>query len=328
MKTKGQFGLLELMCWMGAGGALWGAAARELGIVGGGIILALVVVLAVLVRRNQGNDSRLVYAVVCGVILALVALVLPSLVTASGQGQATIVGVAVAALVALLTGLFLASMSIVVDGAGECIGVRPDRQPLAECLPWWKSAAVRRARMQKLWLFPVLLALGCCVAGLYGAAHNQISYTVSSEYFTEFKFQRFGIPEEWPQRVGASVVGWQASWWMGLVIGVPILSLALLLPNAKAYWRGSLIAFGVAAATALVAGLLALAAGSLLIDEADLWLGWYPVGVTDRRAFALARTMHNFSYIGGGVGIFAAAIYLGLTRWRLSKQESSLATKD
>ena len=41
--------------------------------------------------------------------------------------------------------------------------------------------------MLKASLTPLLLAIACLLAGLYGVLHNQISYTVSYEYFTEFK---------------------------------------------------------------------------------------------------------------------------------------------
>ena len=49
--------------------------------------------------------------------------------------------------------------------------------------------------MEKILLFPLLLAAGCIISGLYGAFHNQISYTVSPDYFHAFKFDQFGIPE-------------------------------------------------------------------------------------------------------------------------------------
>ena len=61
--------------------------------------------------------------------------------------------------------------------------------------------------MAKLALFPVLLAAACIVAGVYGALHNQISYSVSPEYFFAFKFHQFGIPEHLQNRIGASIVG-------------------------------------------------------------------------------------------------------------------------
>jgi len=112
--------------------------------------------------------------------------------------------------------------------------------------------------VEKLTLFPILLFAGCLIAGLYGALHNQISYTVSPEYFTAFKFHQFSIPEDLRGRIGAAIVGWRASWWMGLFIGVPVLIVGLILPGWKTYVSRCFLAFAVVAVTALVVGLVAL----------------------------------------------------------------------
>ena len=171
--------------------------------------------------------------------------------------------------------------------------------------------------MAKLILFPVLLAAACLVAGVYGMVHNQISYTVSPEYFFAFKFQQFAIPAELRGRIGAAIVGWHASWWMGLVIGVPVLLTGLIQPTWKTYLTQGLAAIAVVALTALLFGLGALAVGFITISPESLPDFWYPAAVADRVAFARAGTMHNFSYLGGGVGIVTGCVYLILVRLRL-----------
>ena len=171
--------------------------------------------------------------------------------------------------------------------------------------------------MKKLTLFPLLLVTACLVAGLYGALHNQISYTVSRDYFYAFKFDQFDIPESERGRIGASIVGWYASWWMGLIIGIPVLLVGLILPGWKTYLTKCLIAFAVVAGTALVVGLAALVYASLTISGASLPDYWYPEGVVDKVAFARAGTMHNFSYLGGCIGIITGSLYLIVERLRL-----------
>ncbi len=143
--------------------------------------------------------------------------------------------------------------------------------------------------MGKIILFPLLLLAGCLVAGLYGALHNQISYTVSPDYFHALKFHQFGIPSSLQGRMGAALVGFLASWWMGLFIGVPVLIVGLILPGWKAYGSRCLVAFAVVAGTALVVGLAALIHARLTITEATLPWDSYPDGVVDRVAFARAR---------------------------------------
>src|SRR5947209_7401592 len=112
--------------------------------------------------------------------------------------------------------------------------------------------------MEKVLLFPVSLCAACLIAGLYGALHDQISFTVSPDYYYHFKFHRFRIPENLQGRIGAGIVGWYATWWMGLIVGVPILLVGLVLPDWRAYVRHTLIAFTVAAGTAFAVGFGAL----------------------------------------------------------------------
>jgi len=174
--------------------------------------------------------------------------------------------------------------------------------------------------MAKVALFPVLLVAACLTAGLYGAVHNQISYTVSPDYFHAFKFHQFGIPKDLQGRIGAAIVGWHASWWMGLFIGVPVLLFGMILPGWKLYLNRCLVAFVVVTGTTLLVGLAALAVACLTISEASLPEYWYPAGVADKVAFARAGTMHNFSYLGGLVGIFTGWVNLIVERFRLGNR--------
>jgi hypothetical protein len=169
----------------------------------------------------------------------------------------------------------------------------------------------------KIAMVPVLMVAACLVAGLYGSAHNQISYTVSPDYFHAYKFIQFDIPEHLRNRVGAGIVGWHASWWMGILIGCPVLCVGLMLPDRRTYVTRCLRAFGIVAGTALVVGLAALVCACFTITEADP--NWqYPDGVTDKVAFDRAGTMHYFSYLGGFLGILTATVYLIVARVRLA----------
>jgi hypothetical protein len=174
--------------------------------------------------------------------------------------------------------------------------------------------------MARLLLVPALLAFGCLVAGLYGALHDQISFTASPDYFYAFKFHQFQIPSEQQNRIGAAIVGWHATWWMGVIIGVPLTCVGLTFPDARSFVRHMLIAFMVVTATALAFGLGALVIASLWIDENNLPNFPYPAGVANRVEFARVGVMHNFSYLGGLVGIGTGLAYLATARWRLTKQ--------
>lgn len=177
--------------------------------------------------------------------------------------------------------------------------------------------------MSKLAQFPILLMLACVVAGTYGSIHNQISYTVSPDYFHAFKFHQFHVPEVLQSRLGASLVGWLASWWMGLIVGAPVLLVGLILPDADSYRRHALTAFVVVVVTTLVVGLGALAYGYLTISESTLQEDWRPYDVSDRIAFARAGNMHNFSYAGGAIGVITGSAYLFAVRMQIRRRANN-----
>ncbi len=175
--------------------------------------------------------------------------------------------------------------------------------------------------MVKLALTPILFVIACLFAGIYGALHNQISYTVSPEYFTQFKFHQFHIDANVPDRIGAAIVGWHAAWWMGLVIGIFLIPLGLSIRGTANYFWGMIRVFGVVAATTLIVGLAALGLAFLIIDEEIAGeITRYGNTITDDVAFARAGTMHDFSYLGGLIGIVTGALDI---RRQCRKQRSS-----
>jgi MFS family permease len=182
--------------------------------------------------------------------------------------------------------------------------------------------------MTKLLLIPVLFVIACLFAGIYGAVHNQISYTVAPEYLTEFKFHQFRIDDTIPDRLGAAIVGWNAAWWMGFVIGIVLIPLGLLIRGNSNYFRGMIRVFGIVAITTLIVGIVALVIAFFTVDpETVSEITRYDNEITDDAAFARAGTMHNFSYLGGLIGIITGGIAVFWQRKRCANTESQLETQ-
>ena len=148
-------------------------------------------------------------------------------------------------------------------------------------------------------------------AGLFGVLHNQLSYSVAPEYFTQFKFIQFHMLEsELPARLLASAVGWRASWWMGIPLGL-LGGLGLLWSHAgagrkRALWA-SLVAMLVTTLLVAIGGLLY---GWFVTREVDLSLyqAWFIPDGVDVRRFLRAGHMHNAAYLGGVLSIAMAWI--------------------
>ncbi|MEH3023519.1 MAG: hypothetical protein PGN19_12385 [Pseudomonas oryzihabitans] len=141
------------------------------------------------------------------------------------------------------------------------------------------------------------------LAALYGALHDQVSYSLGPDYFTCLKFPQFGLLDsDAAPRWRAARVGLQAGAVAGLPLGLALLWLARGRPAGDRYlWRGS-------------AAVLLGALGCALLG---LGLGWFalelgsvlrvPACVQDRRGFLLAAWMHDGSYLGALLGLLAFA---------------------
>jgi len=150
----------------------------------------------------------------------------------------------------------------------------------------------------------LLFAIACLLSGIYGAIHNQISYSVSPEYFTKFKFEQFELAPTLWNRQGASIVGWRASWWMGLVIGAFLIPFGLLIRQTSTYFLFMLRAFVIVLVTSTCFAIVALVVSKLMAGHAEMGeLNFRGNQILNPVAFLVAGTMHTASYLGGLVGM-------------------------
>lgn len=161
----------------------------------------------------------------------------------------------------------------------------------------------------KLAMVPVLLVAASALAACYGALHNQISYSVAPVYFHEFKFIQFGIPADLHGRWGAAVVGALASWWMGILIGVPIALVTIWTKKLGSFVRIFSKAALIVVLVTLLVGLGVLGMALINLDAATLPDAMRREGISDPVGFARAGAMHDASYLGGFVGLVCGVIY-------------------
>jgi hypothetical protein len=164
--------------------------------------------------------------------------------------------------------------------------------------------------VNKLGVYVLVVVLAVILAGVYGIAHNQVSYAVSPEYFTKFKFRQFEFETTpLPEHVRASMVGFLASWWMGIPIGLLVGAAGFIHRGARGMLLVSFWSLLVAVAFTLLFGLCGLLYGyfqTAHIDVADYRDWFIPDDVKDLRRFLCAGYMHNSSYLGGVLAILVA----------------------
>ena len=165
--------------------------------------------------------------------------------------------------------------------------------------------------MARAGVFLALMAVAVLAAALFGALHNQASYTLGPSYFHNFKFPQFRIAPDTPPRLGAAWVGVQASWWMGFLVGLPPFVLGwLTIPDPARFWRAGLTAIAAALAVTVLAAIAGAAFGVAVVGPETAGKVGLPEGLPDKVGFLRAGMMHNASYIGGGLGILAAFLVM------------------
>jgi hypothetical protein len=154
--------------------------------------------------------------------------------------------------------------------------------------------------------------VGAVLAGLYGVLHDQVTYSISPEYFTRLKFAQFHYADfGLPPRFFVAEIGFLATWWVGFVAAWFIARITVpAFPRAAAFRhsvRGFLIIFAFAFTAAIVGYLLSLLHGSDYSAWGDLTS---TLGVLDLPSFVRVAYIHNASYLGGLVGLVAAILRL------------------
>jgi hypothetical protein len=159
----------------------------------------------------------------------------------------------------------------------------------------------------RLAIFVAFIVAAMLTAGLFGAIHDQISYSVSHEYFTKFKFVQFHLLDSTlPERVRVAIVGVLASWWMGIPLGILTGVAGFFYQSARQMCRGLMLSLPLICAFVLLVALVGLVYGLVQTSTLELsdYRGWFiPKELEVPRRFICAGYMHNSAYLGGAAAI-------------------------
>ena len=165
--------------------------------------------------------------------------------------------------------------------------------------------------MRKFGVFTATTFIAILLSGLYGIIHDQVTYSISPEYFTRFKYQQFGIdPARFGgHRITVGLIGFLASWWMGIFIGLLLGLTGLIFHHHKIMRRVIMNGIKVTLATTILFAFLGFLWGSFYLVKAGV--DWpLPDGLIDKNHFIVVGSIHNFSYLGGVAGMLLAIIYM------------------
>lgn len=179
--------------------------------------------------------------------------------------------------------------------------------------------------MKKFAIFLLIVGVAIVIAAIYGVGHDQVTYSISPEYYTKYKFIQFNLADSGAAqhmtepRSAVVIVGVKACWWMGAIIGVILGLFSLLFPDTDRMFQYAIQALGIVVLVAILSAVIGYQYGhGTLAVRGVSW--WIPPNVADRAAFITAGTIHNASYLGGVIGLLAGIIFLLIKNARLRKR--------
>lgn len=175
--------------------------------------------------------------------------------------------------------------------------------------------------MKKIAVFIGSIILAVLIAALFGALHDQVTYTLSPEYYTHFKYGQFGLEPQWfgGDRPTVAIIGAWATWWMGLFIGIILSIVGLLFRKPKKMFTSILKAILLTIVCTIVTEIAGFFSGMV---TASASADWIPAEVTDKKAFYIVGFIHDFAYMGGMLGLIAGIVYMVVMKRKAEKTAS------
>ncbi len=162
--------------------------------------------------------------------------------------------------------------------------------------------------------------IGAMIAGAYGIVHDQITYAISPEYFTCFKFQQFGYADlGLGERWFVIAIGFLATWWVGFFSGWFLWRLGVDRDGNPPRPSAIIRRFTLIVGCGFLCGIAGYFYGRHKVSS-GAFEDWLPytesIGVNDPAAFVTVGQIHNFGYLGALLGLVIAGVAVRRDRGR------------
>jgi hypothetical protein len=157
----------------------------------------------------------------------------------------------------------------------------------------------------KIVLFIFLAFSGMVLGGTYGIIHDEVTYTISPEFYTKVRFENMNIQTSAP-RLGVAVVGWKNTWPYGLIIGLLLTTAGFIHPGNRKKIIYTFQTYFLSMAMSLGFGLLAYFVSTYLPEPG---MNSIQNTIVYSEDFKLVQRIHNFSYMGGIAGMLLGLLW-------------------
>lgn len=172
--------------------------------------------------------------------------------------------------------------------------------------------------IQRLMLWFKFIMLSIVLAGIFGVIHDQITYTLSPEYYTHFKFTQFQISPFIVNsgRLAVALVGWMATWWVGLILGFIFGSLGIKSLDYQLLWAIKIKVLRLVFFIVSISSFIGYFLGRFLYSYLESWpitrAGRSTLSILPEpqfKLFIIVGTIHNTSYFGVLIALFVGIAY-------------------
>jgi len=167
--------------------------------------------------------------------------------------------------------------------------------------------------MKKLIIFLFLLVVGTLLAGVYGALYDQVTYSISPEFFIKMRFTSLNVAEPTNIRWEVAKIGFQNAWRVGFLLGLVLSLTSFIHPSLKNRIKFTLQGFGISLFLGLIFAFLAY-----LFVESSVLTDPLTPSILDKQAYRKVELMNNYSHVGAIIGMF-----LGIG-WQILKTRKQL----
>lgn len=189
-----------------------------------------------------------------------------------------------------------------------------------------RSDAPLNTIMRKFGILTETVFISIMFAGMYGVLHDQVTYSISREYFTKYKYGQFGVEPSWfgGHRQTVAVIGFMATWWVGAWIGIIIGLVGLIYSDHKSMQKATTVAIAIVFITAFLLGVIGFFRGRFYLSRTGV-SGWLPEDIINSDDFITVGSIHNYSYAGAVIGLLIAIIYMARKNILAKKINPSLS---
>ena len=157
--------------------------------------------------------------------------------------------------------------------------------------------------------FTFIVFISTILACVFGALHNQISFTVSNEFFKNYLFGNFRT-YEWNiknERILASIVGIFGTYWVGFLMGIAF-GIIYIFTNTEQKFKKILPAILITLFFAFFGSIVGFILGKFIpIENSGVFMDF---GTNNPQNYVCAALMHRISYYFGLLGLIFGVIYL------------------